>query len=346
MGGFDANRVPKGVGVPGCSRHRQHREPRSRAGTGSPTLRWWGSPVPPGNRARPRSAGVTFLPHPHTETLLQAAVLALVAVVLVDLAVAVGPADRTGQMRCRRRATRCHRGVPAPRRAARPPTSSLPSGKTLRLRARPPPHRPRLCHAGPRRADTGAPRRQRRCYGNRAISYSRGCQFASPAMPRAVGKLERPPRVQGSHPRGHTGTGAGERRPVSRHVAGGKRRSGPPASPPDVRGISRNFNYFLRGRGCPRGAEPVTPRARALAGVRHGPASSTLRSGLDRIPRAWQSKTRRLRSSGARAPTPGVGSAPARGMLPPLRNLRTCEGVVPTPRHRGSCPGQGATGTG
>ena len=41
---------------------------------------------------RPCSAVVTFLPHPHTEALLQAAVLALVAVVLVDLAVTVGPA--------------------------------------------------------------------------------------------------------------------------------------------------------------------------------------------------------------------------------------------------------------
>lgn len=69
---------------------------------------------------------------------------------------------------------------------------------------------------------------------------------------------------------------------MSRHVAGGKRRSSPPASPPDVRGISRNFNYFLRGRGCPRGAEPVTPRARALAGVRHGggTAPHPPRSGL------------------------------------------------------------------
>lgn len=55
-------------------------------------------------RPRPRGAGVTFLPHPHAEALLQAAVLALVAVVLVDLAVAVGPAGRTGQ--------RWHRAAP------------------------------------------------------------------------------------------------------------------------------------------------------------------------------------------------------------------------------------------
>lgn len=96
---------------------------------------------PSGTVPRPRG-GVTFLPHPHAEALLQAAVLALVAVMLVDLAVAVGPAGRTGQMKCRRGATpRCHRGwdgggVPVPHRAAPPPTSPPPSGKALRLGAR------------------------------------------------------------------------------------------------------------------------------------------------------------------------------------------------------------------
>ena len=39
----------------------------------------------------PPQRGLTFLPHAHPEALLEAAVLALVPVMLVDLAVTVGP---------------------------------------------------------------------------------------------------------------------------------------------------------------------------------------------------------------------------------------------------------------
>lgn len=89
-----------------------------------------------------------------------------------------------------------------------------------------------------------------------ANAYSRGCHFALPAMPRAAGKLERP-LGRGAPTLGDAEgwvLGSGARRPGMRGGSGG-------AAPSLGARRARNFNYFLRGQGCPLSAELETPRA-------------------------------------------------------------------------------------